>query len=684
MDQENVNSVKQDARFYESTESTESRTNDRKQNTSSVLLLLFVLFSVMNAAGYMHLAMRLAHVEGQLANSGHSKSETDGQQHVIEQFDQNWEQPANKEQSTGALKSSTSLHLHLGRMKRSEHGSSEETWEVRLYHPKSGNGKRHKRHHDMAKGVVEVKIGGKWGRICDRNWGLAEANVVCRHLGHDGATRSYKRAAANYGQYFSPHFSLSDVECTGTEQSLQECRHVFETTLCEGKSRSKLTAGVKCAVTDECASSPCKNSGTCRDGQDRYTCDCPPGWEGRNCEREINKCASSPCKNNATCHGGQYEFSCHCAAGWEGKTCEISTDECVSSPCQNFGLCEDRHHGYTCVCEPGWEGLHCEIEVNECLPNPCQNSGECHDLQGGYRCDCQPGWEGPHCEINSDECEMNPCQNNATCVDGVNNYSCLCNPGWEGHDCDIHKCDSDPCRNNGTCQVTLGGYVCACAPGWLGHHCENLENLCDSSPCQNNGTCHNGGDHYICQCQRGWVGVHCETVQVENEHSAQVSSNESSSHGNLGIDSRSSSAWVHIAAKPASNYHTVTITPSNRVLAGHWDWERIHTNKFHFDQGKLEILEEGDYYIYSQVHFIENEKVALTTSYTVKVLTRRGQDDFLTCVHEMYGFPPYKTCFTAGMRKLHKKDVVYLYVPCDQCVISLDHDTTFFGVMKIN
>eukprot|EP00058_Branchiostoma_floridae_P013073 XP_002598561.1 hypothetical protein BRAFLDRAFT_66952 [Branchiostoma floridae] len=565
MDPENMNSVKQGARFYEA---TESRKDDRKQHISSVLLLLFVLFSVMNAAGYMHLAMRLAHVEGQLANSGHSKSETDGQQHVIEQFDQNWEQPANKkEQTTGALKSSTSPHLNLGRMKRAEHGSSEETWEVRLYHPKSGNGKRHKRHHDMAKGVVEVKIGGKWGRICDRNWGLAEANVVCRHLGHDGATRSYKRAAANYGQYFSPHFSLSDVECRGTEQSLQECQHIFDITLCEGKSRSKLTAGVKCAVTDECASSPCKNGGTCRDGQDRYTCDCPPGWEGVNCDREINKCASSPCKNNATCQGGQYEFSCHCAAGWEGQTCEINTDECVSSPCQNSGLCEDRHNGYTCVCTPGWEGLNCEIEVNECLPNPCQNSGECHDLQGGYRCDCQPGWEGPHCEISktpydySDECETNPCENNATCVDGVNNYSCVCTPGWEGHDCDI---------------------------------------------------------------------------------------------------------------------------PSNRVLAGHWDWEKIPTNKFHFDHGKLEILEEGDYYIYSQVHFINNEKVALTTNYTVKVVTRRGQDDFLTCVHEMYGFPPYKTCFTAGMRKLHKKDVVYLYAPCDHCVISLDHDTTFFGVMKIN
>ena len=32
-----------------------------------------------------------------------------------------------------------------------------------------------------------------------------------------------------------------------------------------------------------------------------YMCNCTPGWEGTNCDQEIDECSSGPCKNGGTC-----------------------------------------------------------------------------------------------------------------------------------------------------------------------------------------------------------------------------------------------------------------------------------------------------------------------------------------------------------------------------------------------
>ena len=51
--------------------------------------------------------------------------------------------------------------------------------------------------------------------------------------------------------------------------------------------------------------SPCQNGATCRnDSHGRYTCSCPPGYEGTNCQSEINECSPNPCQNQGTCTVG--------------------------------------------------------------------------------------------------------------------------------------------------------------------------------------------------------------------------------------------------------------------------------------------------------------------------------------------------------------------------------------------
>ena len=45
-----------------------------------------------------------------------------------------------------------------------------------------------------------------------------------------------------------------------------------------------------------------------------YFCDCPPGWEGKNCERDRDECASNPCINGATCTVSILYVSVHITA----------------------------------------------------------------------------------------------------------------------------------------------------------------------------------------------------------------------------------------------------------------------------------------------------------------------------------------------------------------------------------
>lgn len=40
-------------------------------------------------------------------------------------------------------------------------------------------------------------------------------------------------------------------------------------------------------------SDPCENGGRCEDGVNQFICQCPPGYGGKRCEKEIDECDSS-------------------------------------------------------------------------------------------------------------------------------------------------------------------------------------------------------------------------------------------------------------------------------------------------------------------------------------------------------------------------------------------------------
>ena len=97
---------------------------------------------------------------------------------------------------------------------------------------------------DTSRGRVEILINTEWHTVCSQGFGLKEANVICNHLGLNGARRV---RTGYYGEGSGGIVALSNRGCDGGEGNILDCDFLLTLDCSHADD-----VGIECIGTYEC------------------------------------------------------------------------------------------------------------------------------------------------------------------------------------------------------------------------------------------------------------------------------------------------------------------------------------------------------------------------------------------------------------------------------------------------
>jgi len=295
----------------------------------------------------------------------------------------------------------------------------------------------------------------------------------------------------------------------------------------------------------DCWEFPCRNHGVCIDGEDDYVCSCALGFDGGDCQNNINECTlpkdastwgekdakAYPCYvdpnmargNNAECEDmkGQLDEAwgttkAKCEEFFPGDT-ECMEEAAAREEGENAFVLGQ---GFRCACEKGTaetggkglegNGYRYNLpKLQRKLVGPTGMTADGNlDWDTGETDAGAGGALGPSWGCRDvDDCASTPCANGGTCSDDnwAWRFECDCVGGWMGFQCDV---DIDECADpsSNICVKPMEIYAHRNTLGDQKSYLEMREDGTGEKIMLKTATCINKQGGYSCVCDPGWEG----------------------------------------------------------------------------------------------------------------------------------------------------------------------------------